>query len=170
MFTRATHAFQSFLADSKSFSRKLGSARGDAASSARAVEAKDAAEEVASVKAQRAKSAEFDLEMAKAALAEERSRLKLQSVELANRDAQLTELNDQRVGTSARFRRGLARELERRIASLEYELSLAPDAPLSNSAARGAIGHDLRVLRAQLCEVAGTLRPANAEPHFFGTV
>ena len=35
--------------------------------------------------------------MAKAALAEERSRLKLQSVELANRDAQLTELNDQRV-------------------------------------------------------------------------
>ena len=79
-------------------------------------------------------------------------------------------LNDQRVGTSARFRRGLARELERRIASLEYELSLKPDAPLSNSAARGAIGHDLRVLRAQLCEVAGTLRPANAEPHFFGSV
>ena len=32
------------------------------------------------------------------------------------------------------------------------------------------LGHDLRVLREQLCEVAGTLRPANAEPHFFGSV
>ena len=69
-------------------------------------------------------------------------------------------LADVGIGTSARFRRGLARELERRIATAERELSLAPDATLTLSAARGALGRDLRVLRAQYREVAETLRPA----------
>lgn len=68
-----------------------------------AAEARETAEDTAALEAQRARAAAFDLEMARAQLGEERSRLKLQSVELANRDAMLQELTEQRATAWAKL-------------------------------------------------------------------
>ena len=106
-----------------------------------ALVAKETAEEAVALEAQRARSAAFELEMAKASLAEEQSKLKLLSVEVASRDSQIAELSVQR--SAAREKLGVRTE---HADELHERLRLAAIAGTETEA-------ELVMLRARLTEL-----------------